>query len=506
MLGGVLLLAVSFALAYHSTVLKLTEYWWENDTYSYGFLVPIISGYLIWVRRKQLASMPADPSLMLGVPVLAAALIALVVGRASSTNLLEELSIPIAVWGITLLVAGPSIVTALMFPLAYLLAMVPFWDFVTNRLHEPFQLYSAIVGIGALRLFDIPVMRDGVFIYLPNITLEVAEVCSGVNNLVAVLCIGVPMTHLHVKSWPRRIFILASSIGIALLSNGVRVAGVSLFAYYGIRGADGDIHGPFSLLRSMFISAVGFVALLWLIGRFSDATGSTEDTASNAHPSSTPLRSPTLRVAAAGAIGIGMFLAVAAFGQWHRVDPIPLTANLNQLPRSLGGWRMAEERPSPPAVRDVGFDQVLSRRYVAQDGAEMELLVGYFEAQRQGKELVGFELSRLIPAGNPQFITRIGDRIRMKDFLSSANGQVKHVSYCYVLNGRFVTEGYEAKWWTTWNTLTARRSDGGFVLIAASLRTDETIEQSRSRIHHFIAGVVPGTSSGQASSLDVAVN
>ena len=211
----------------------------------YGFLVPAISGYLIWLRRAHLRSLSVVPSFRLGTTVLFVSLALLVAGRVSATNIVEELSLPLAVCGLSLLVLGDRLTQSLAFPLAYLFTMIPFWDVFTNRLHQPFQLYSAAMGVGALRLLDIPVFHQGVFIELPNVTLEVAELCSGVNSLIAILCIGVPLTHYYVAGWAKRCFIVVSAALIALLSNGIRVASVCLLAYYEIRGPNGDIHGPY---------------------------------------------------------------------------------------------------------------------------------------------------------------------------------------------------------------------------------------------------------------------
>ena len=57
---------------------------------------------------------------------------------------------------------------------------------------------------------------------------------------------------------------------IALVSNGLRVAVVSSFAYLGIRGPNGDIHGPFALFRSLLISGIGFAAMFGLVFWLSD--------------------------------------------------------------------------------------------------------------------------------------------------------------------------------------------------------------------------------------------
>ena len=174
LLPAAVLLIGAFVLVYYQTTETLAEYWSANDTYSYAFLVPLISAYVIWLRREELKRVPVAPAWGLGSLALAAGLLMLIVGRVSSTNLIEAVSLLVSLCGLILLTLGTRMMRALAFPVAYLLAMIPFWDIFTNRLHAPFQMYSAALGVGALRLFGIPVLAQGVFIELPDITLEVA--------------------------------------------------------------------------------------------------------------------------------------------------------------------------------------------------------------------------------------------------------------------------------------------------------------------------------------------
>jgi exosortase len=267
---GVFLVGALFFAAYYPTFVRLVGYWAANDMYSYAFMVPLISGLLIWAQKEELTRVPVTSSLVLGTSLTAAGLFLLLVGRITETNLLEEASLVVSIGGLALLLLGRHMFLQLLFPIAYLFAMIPFWESLTSRIHPYFQLYSASFGVTALRLFGIPVYNEGFLIQLPNITLEVAEACSGINYLIAVLCIGIPLTYRYITSWPRRVFIVLMAVVIALLSNGLRVAIVSLLAYYEIRGADGDIHGPFALFRSLLISGIGYVALFALIHLFSD--------------------------------------------------------------------------------------------------------------------------------------------------------------------------------------------------------------------------------------------
>jgi EpsI family protein len=481
-----------FLLAYSAPLRSLAEYWSVNDTYSYGFLVPLISAYVIWLRRDLLRAAPVVPAIGVGSIVLGVAAGMLVFGRVSSTNLVVWLSLPLAIAGLSLLLLGVAMTRVMAFPIAYLFAMIPFWDLLTGKLQAPFQLYSAVVGVGALRLFDFPVVREGVLIHLPTVTLEVADVCSGVNQLVALLCIGIPAAHLRVRRWHSRILIVTSAAVIALLSNGVRVAAISLYVIQTGSGPGDDVHGPYSVLRMTLISGVGFLILFWLISRFADPVS---PGVSGSPPAGERLAGPRAPGLRAAGVAVAILAATIAFERFHHVAPVPLRVEFTLLPSVLAGWRVLGAPMSPRTVQPAGFDREVSRRYVAPDGTEVELLVGYFERQRQGHELVGYEVSRLLAMETGPFPVDLRSDVRVKDFLTSVRGRLHHVTYWYVLNGRVVSEGYQAKWWTAWDSLTRRRSNGSVVIVRTPIDSAAALQASRLKVRGFIEALVGATRS-----------
>jgi hypothetical protein len=123
--------------------------------------------------------------------------------------------------------------------------------------------------------------------------------------------------------------------------------------------------------------------------------------------------------------------------------------------------------------------------YQAAGGSELELFLGYFERQEQGRELVGFGLSRVIPAraanANPASDSRFRDGL-----LTSDNGKTHHVTYSYLVDGRVTTEWYETKFWTTFNSIAIGRSNGGIVVVSRVLASNESIDDSRQKVHRFL--------------------
>jgi EpsI family protein len=422
--------------------------------------------------------------------VLASGVSLLVIGRVSAINIIEELSLPVTIWGTVLLVLGRQITQALTFPLAYLFTMIPFWDVFTGRLHLPFQLYSAAVGVTALRLLDIPVFHHATFIELPNITLEVAEVCSGVNNLVAVLCIGIPLTHYYVQNWWKRGAIVVAAILIALISNGVRVATVSLFAYYEIRGADGDIHGPFSLARSLIISGVGFLALFWMIARFADKSAPAPTGESVVAIGSPPSPATPLRLVTAVGLAIVLLVVAGSFDRWHVVEPVPLPERLVGFPVTIGHWESSGVTPEVKGLRALDFDDSLLRTYISRDGQRVDLFLGYLAGQRQGRELGETGLLGSLGLSSEAAETRGLGSGEVRDILATDGRGYAYLAYAYVVDGDAFAGDYKAKWLMMRNTLLRRRNNGGMLVVAARVPPGETLDQAGARYREFVEGAV----------------
>lgn len=262
-----IILIGAFIFCFIKAIMALIIAWRNSDIYSYGFLIPFISLYILWVQREKLKLIQPSPCYLSGFPVLLAGIAFFIISNTQTGTSIKGFSLILTIMGIILTLTGRRFLMALWFPISYLLFMVPFWDNFTERLHVPFQNFSAMTGTKLLQLIGIPVFRESIYIELPNITLEVAKVCSGVNNLIAIVAIAVPLAYLTIHGWTRRIMLVIGSTLIAILGNGLRVAMIGGLSYYGISKV---LHGPYHVLQAMSISIFGFIALFigaWLLSR-----------------------------------------------------------------------------------------------------------------------------------------------------------------------------------------------------------------------------------------------
>jgi exosortase len=251
---------------YHKILLRLVEHWYTDPDYSHGFLVPLLALYFVWERRQQLSMLPLTPQ-KAGIGLLGLGLLLLVLGSAGAELYLQRTSLIIVIAGLVLLLLGKSYLRALAFPIAFLLFMVPLPAIVVNTIAFPLQLFAAKTAAFCLYNFGIPVLREGNVIALATTTLEVAEACSGIRSLQALLALGTVYAYFTQSSMWKRWTLVLLSIPIAIVANAFRVSGTGILAHYwGAQAAEGFYH----TFSGWLIFLVAFVLLLacgWLLSR-----------------------------------------------------------------------------------------------------------------------------------------------------------------------------------------------------------------------------------------------
>lgn len=235
---GVLLWAL-----YGDVLVRMVVQWYEEPDYSHGFLVPLLSAYFVWERRRRLAGLPLRPNLW-GAGVLAAGLLMLILGVGGAELYLQRTSLLVVLTGLTLLLLGGAHLRVLAFPILFLAFMVPLPAIVVNAVAFPLQLVAAKTATFCLFNLGVPVLREGNIILLPGTRLEVAEACSGIRSLQALLALGCLYAYFFESVWWKRGLLVLLAVPIAIAANAFRVAGTGLLAQtWGTEAAEGFYHG-----------------------------------------------------------------------------------------------------------------------------------------------------------------------------------------------------------------------------------------------------------------------
>ena len=220
------------AVAFGPGLIALEKTWASVEYYSHGYLVPAVAVLLAWREREVLRAIPPARS-PLGLFLLAAVLAGYGLGVAAGLVEVQGVGIVAAVAAAVLWLRGPAWLRVLAFPIAYLIFMVPLPDAWIQPLILQLRLLVTVVAVALLHAFEIPVLREGNVIGLPNgESLFVADACSGVTSLVTLTPLAFLVAELTERSRWKRIVIVLSVVPIALLFNLVRVLGTVVAAQY----------------------------------------------------------------------------------------------------------------------------------------------------------------------------------------------------------------------------------------------------------------------------------
>lgn len=292
-----LTITAALAFLYWTMLAKLGHDWWTDENYSHGLLIPVIIGYLLWTERERLARAAERPSLLWGGAAVAFALLALWAGTVGAELYVQRMSLVLMLAGIAVYFWGFRLLKLLLVPLALLVLAIPIPTILFNKIAFPLQLFASSVAVWAMRLFDIPVLRQGNIIELMPLnsretkTLEVVEACSGIRSLMTLLTLAVVFAYFthpkrddkgdgkggggggsllsalrHYPFW-RSTILVASAVPIAILTNALRVSGTGILAhYYGTQVADGFFHS-FSGWVVYIVAFLLLFAVGWLLDR-----------------------------------------------------------------------------------------------------------------------------------------------------------------------------------------------------------------------------------------------
>ncbi len=267
--GQILLLFPLFLLGlmYYPVVVHLVTDWWTDANYSHGFLMPLVAGYFLWQRREEVeqALERARPSSW-GLLIVLLGIFLLILGQVAGELYTQRISLLVVLWGTSLFLFGWSLSRILLFPFLLLLLAIPIPYVIYNSLTFPLKLLASKIAAWSLSIIGVPTLREGNIIYIPNMTLEVADACSGIRSIISLLAMTAILAY-FVSGWLWRVLLVASAIPIAILTNALRIVGTGILSYhFGPEAARGFFH-YFSGWLVFLLSLVILGGVLFLVRR-----------------------------------------------------------------------------------------------------------------------------------------------------------------------------------------------------------------------------------------------
>jgi exosortase len=252
------------AALYRTVVPNLVREWWNDPNFSHGFLVPLVSAWLIWEKRAELQAFSESGSALPGLALVFAGALMFVVGTAAGEYFTMRSSLVFVVAGLFRIVFGRRGFRSCLFPIAFLLFMVPIPYIFYDSVAFPLRMVASWVGEHSLAATGVPVFREGTIIALPNLRLEVADACSGVRSLMSLFALTAVIAYVSKMGLAKGGALLLSAIPVSIFTNSLRIYLTGVLSYtFGRRAAEGFFHN----ISGLLIFAIG-VLLLFLLGRF----------------------------------------------------------------------------------------------------------------------------------------------------------------------------------------------------------------------------------------------
>lgn len=242
-------------LVYFDIIKYMVEIWSIDDNYSHGFLVPLVSGFFFWNAREEIARTLAKPAGW-GLLVVLLGVIQLVLGGLASEYFTQRTSIVVVLAGAVIYSVGWEAFKAMRLSILYLLLMVPIPAIIYDSMTMPLKLLVTKVSVKGLLVLGYPVMSEGNIIVLPNVTLEVADACSGLRSLMSLIALSVAFAYISQKKTWKKWLLIFSALPVAVFTNILRVFFTGILAkHYGRAAAEGFFH-EFAGFMVFFVAMV----------------------------------------------------------------------------------------------------------------------------------------------------------------------------------------------------------------------------------------------------------
>lgn len=277
----IVLLGLAFVALFHRWMYTQHLHSWDKiNDWGHAYVVPLISVYMVWQRRREIAAAPKQTFWPGLAPMLAgiACYMFFVVGYPN--HMFQGFAVVMTLASLVMLVLGPAVLRLTIVPIAFLCLGVTISEMVMLKVTFPLQMMAAKGAFLILAIisevtslfgyqFFVDIAGQQIDITPPNgntVPLNVAEACSGMRMVVAFIALGTAVALLSCKHWWQRIALVLLSMPVAIGMNVVRVAVLGIAALFSKNFSAGDAHmliGTLLLIPALFL----FMGCQWVLER-----------------------------------------------------------------------------------------------------------------------------------------------------------------------------------------------------------------------------------------------
>lgn len=238
-----------------------------DEEQSHIFLVPVVSVWMIWVRRFRLRNCTPAGTIVGPIAVGVGWLLS-TVGYANAVQSVWHLGAVLVVLGCLFSVLGKNVLFRFTPAVAVLVFLVPMPNAIRQAISIPLQTATAATTQVILETMGVAIERNGNVLSINNIEVAVAEACNGMRMVFALVLVSYAFAFgMPLRNGMRVIVLFASPVA-AILCNVLRlIPTILLFGYSSteIAAAFHDVSG-WLMLPLAFAILLGVVrALSWAL-------------------------------------------------------------------------------------------------------------------------------------------------------------------------------------------------------------------------------------------------
>ena len=497
---GIILVLIGYA--FHVTIIAMEQRWAGSEEYGYGYLIPIITLFLIWQRKNELAEIEFNPSFS-GLVLILFGGVLFFLGAVATTHTLSQYGLVVTLLGVALALLGWRAFRIVMVPLALLFFMVPLPAFIFNTLSTKLQLISSQLGVEVIRWFGISVYLEGNVIDLGSYKLQVVEACSGLRYLFPLASLSFLAAYLYQERFWKRAVVFLSSIPITVLMNSFRIGVIGILVEYGGPGqAEGFLHYFEGWVVFMACIAI-LVLIMAVLSRIGPEQQSLAQAFSIEFPEPIPAdvqRQPRKVKPLSWAVPV-LIAGIAASSLYvqERENVLPERRVFAEFPLTIGDWKGTTGTLEENILDALKTEDYIISDYVNENGKLVNFYVAYYADQGAGsaahsprscipgggwliKELTVKTLDGVEFEGKPLKVNRL--LIKKGDY-------TQVVYYWFQQRGRDITNEWLVKWFLFWDAMTRNRTDGALVRLTAFVNPGEDEAAADARLVEFAKVVNP---------------
>lgn len=508
-LATALLLLLGLLIVFHDTFQYLYRNW-HRDEYSHGFLIPLISIYMLWHRRELLQRQARGGS-WTGLLIIVAGLALAFVGLAASIVGIDAYGLIMVIVGCVVAMFGWRGLRAISVPVALLLLMVPLPTFWYNNLSSELQLLSSQLGVALIRLVGVTVYLEGNVIDLGSYKLEVAEACSGLRYLFPLMTMGAIMAYLfRGKLWARWLLVI-STVPIAVIVNSARIGMIGVLVdRFGSAQAEGLLHeveGWFMFMVCLALLVLEAQLLLRLSGDRRSVWQALSvmpgERPGQPVPAGKARLAPNLGWPVVGAALLMLFAVYPAVALPERAEIRPFHRDFVSFPSRIGEWSGRRSRIEQVYLDELKLDDYLLADFSPAGGGRsvtpVNVYVAYYASQRTGQSV--HSPRSCLPGGGWHIdqleqktldgLASHGRPLRVNRVIIRQGGERELVYYWFDERGRNITSEYLVKWYLLTDALVMNRSDGALIRLITPLAEGEDPTAGDARLRALGADLIP---------------